>query len=126
MKKHVASVLILIVAMGLVGCSSLRPLTSKPPASVISLATTHVNKQWFGNSTILPAGDYRATLEDDRGYYYAAPMRIIRNDTIGWQYDGGLYLPKGATVPTHYYIVGRHHATGLCRLKAPPQVELKP
>ena len=116
----------LIVAMGLAGCSSLRPLASKPPATVITLAAPLIIKEALWSETVLPAGDYRATLEDNGGYYYAAPAKLIRNDTVAWQLDGGLYLPKGSTAPTHYYVVGQHHATGLYRLKVQPQYELKP
>jgi len=116
----------LIVPMMLAGCSSLRPLASKPPATVITLAAPLIIKQAFGGETVLPAGDYRATLEDSKGYYFAAPAKLIRNDTVGWQLDGGLYLRKGSTIPTHYYVVGRHHAIELYRLKVQPQYELKP
>jgi len=126
MKSAVASGPILLLAVVLAGCSSLRPLASKPPATVITLAAPLIIKQAFGGETVLPAGDYRATLEDSKGYYFAAPAKLIRNDTVGWQFDGGLYLPKGSTTPTHYYVVGQHHATGLYRLKVQPQYELKP
>lgn len=126
MKRAIASGPILLLAVVLAGCSSLRPLASKPPAMVITLAAPLIIKQAFGSETILPAGDYRAALEDRKGYYYAATAKLIRNDTVGWQLDGGLYLRKGSTAPTHYYVVERHHATGLYRLKVQPQYELKP
>lgn len=126
MKRAVASGLVLIVPLVLAGCSSLRPLASKPPATVIALAAPMIIKQALWGETVLPAGDYRATLEDSKGYYFAAPAKLIRNDTVGWQLDGGLYLPKGSTMPTHCCVVGQHHATGLYRLKVQPQYELKP
>lgn len=126
MKTLIVSGVTLIVALVLAGCSSLRPVASKPPATVITLASPLVCKQALGGNTILPAGEYRVTLEDDKGYYYSAPAKLIRNDTVGWQLDGGLYLPKGSATPTHYYVVGQHHATGLYRLKVQPRFELKP
>jgi hypothetical protein len=123
--KTVLSLSVLLALLG-VGCASLRPLASTPPAAVIELTEPMTIRYMLQGDTILPAGEYRATLEDNGGYYYAAPAKLIRNDTVGWQLDGGLYLKKGAQMPTHYYVVGQHHATGLYRLKTEPQFKLKP
>jgi len=126
MKRAIALLGILGLAMVLAGCASLRPLASAPPAAVIELTEPVTIRYMLQGDTILPAGDYRATLEDNGGYYYAAPSKLIRNDTVGWQLDGGLYLKKGSQKPTHYYVVGQHHATGLYRLKTEPTFKLKP
>ena len=126
MKRAIALLGILGLTMVLAGCASLRPLASTPPAAVIELTEPVTIRYMLQGDTILPAGEYRATLEDNGGYYYAAPAKLIRNDTVGWQLDGGLYLKKGAQKPTYYYVVGQHHATGLYRLKAEPNFNLKP
>ncbi|MCW5552226.1 MAG: hypothetical protein KIS67_08655 [Verrucomicrobiae bacterium] len=126
MKPAIALLGILGLTMVLAGCASLRPLASTPPAAVIELTEPMTIRYALQGDTILPAGEYRATLEDNGGYYYAAPAKLIRNDTVGWQLDGGLYLKKGAQMPTHYYVVGQHHATGLYRLKTEPKCKLKP
>jgi hypothetical protein len=123
--KTVLSLSVLLALLG-VGCASLRPLGSTPPASVIELTEPMTIRYMLQGDTILPAGEYRATLEDNGGYYYAAPAKLIRNDTVGWQLDGGLFLKKGSQKPTHYYVVGQHHATGLYRLKTEPKFKLKP
>lgn len=123
--KTVLSLSVLLALLG-VGCASLRPLGSAPPASVIELTEPMTIRYMLQGDTILPAGEYRATLEDNGGYYYAAPAKLIRNDTVGWQLDGGLFLKKGSQKPTHYYVVGQHHATGLYRLKTEPKFKLKP
>lgn len=117
---------ILVGTLALAGCSSLRPLTTKPATTVISVQTPLTIKHFLGSETILPAGDYRATMEDKGGYYYAAPGKLIGSGGGGWLLDGGLYLPRGAPAPTHYYSVGQHHALALHRLPTAPPFELKP
>jgi len=125
LKNPPTVVAVLFLASLLSGCSSLKHLASKPPATVITLKAPLTIKYTLGGDTILPAGDYRATLEDAKGYYYATPGKVISNSTVGWQYEGGLYMPRGAAAPTHYYIIGRHNATLLHRLKGKPDFELK-
>jgi hypothetical protein len=117
---------VLALALTLAGCASLRPLDSAPPVSAIRLSTPLTIKGILGGRTILPSGEYKATMEDDRGYYYNAPAKLIHNDTSSWLMDGGLYVRKGQTTPSHYYLVGRQHIADLYRLKEQAQFELIP
>lgn len=117
---------IFVGMLTLVGCSSLRPLSSTASPATIKLESPLIITHFLGGETILPAGDYRATMEDKGGYYYAAPAKLIGNGGGGWLLDGGFYLPKGAATPSHYYSVGQHHAITLHRLKQLPQHETKP
>ncbi|MCG3147754.1 MAG: hypothetical protein PCFJNLEI_01195 [Verrucomicrobiae bacterium] len=126
MTNRIVSSVLLGVAFTAAGCSSLRPLTSRPPATVIRLACPVIIPGAFGSETILPAGEYRASLEDEKGYYYAAPAKLILNDGVARQLDGGLYLRKDSTALTHYYIVGQKHATIVNPLKVPVRYETRP
>lgn len=126
MKNTLTSLALVAVAMGLTGCSSLKHLASKPPATVITVKAPLTIKRTFGGETILPAGDYRAALEDDQGFYYEAPGKILGKGAGSWQFDGGLYLRKGSTVPTHYYVIGRHNETLRYRLKVLPVFQSTP
>ena len=108
----------------LVGCASVRHLESAPPAKAINLPETVAMKS-LGVETILPAGDYLPVMEDDKGYYYEAPTKIILNDTATQISDGGLYLTRGSSAPTHYYSTTRRGLTAIRKLKTVPQDELE-
>ena len=102
----------IIVFFGLVaiGCGSLqlkspppKPISSKPPESAILLSEpVMVNDK--GAANIFPAGKYRPLYEDRGGYYYEAPTKVLVSDVASFGYDGGLYVARGATEPTQWYV----------------------
>ena len=117
----VASVLLVI---GLTGCSSIRPVSSTPPASVIEVSEAFtVHELTRAN---FPAGEYKPVFEDSDGFYYQAPTKVIANLMFTYIGDGGLYLKKGEKEPSQWYFItdGGHITRG--NFKVVPQCELKP
>jgi hypothetical protein len=52
----------------------------------------------------LPAGEYRATAEDEHGIYFAAPEKLIQKRIVGiFEYEGGLYWAKGRHPRLKFY-----------------------
>jgi hypothetical protein len=109
----------------MVGCASVRHLQTTPPAKTITLPEA-VTMKSLGIETILPSGTYVAVMEDDDGYYYKPPEKLILNDMATQIADGGLYLKKETVVPTHYYYVGRRGLTSIRKLKVSPDFDLQP
>lgn len=105
--KNLRVALFLFVACFLASCSNIRPLSSKPPYSLIT-----VNKPFtWGDGVILikvemPAGEYKPLYEDDKGYYYQAPQKVTGRDSF-WPLlmDGGLFLKRNMTKPDQLYII---------------------
>lgn len=120
----------LLVAVGMAwvlsGCASMRPLQSTPPASAFSLPAPFTVHYVLGSETILPAGRYVPAFEDDRGYYYQAPAKIIGNSTAVWLWEGGLFIPKGADTPDRYYTIGKNNVVSLHKLGRTLAVEKTP
>jgi hypothetical protein len=114
----------LVAAVLLAGCTSVRPLSSTPPAPVITLTTPATVRGIFSKATF-PAGEYKATLEDNGGYYYQAPGKIVANDILVWMYDGGLYVKRGTEVPDQYYLIKENGQTTIGRFGTLPTYELK-
>jgi hypothetical protein len=102
------AVIFLVVLLG-AGCSSLqqdlspRPISSKPPESAIVLSATVTVRDETATDTF-PAGKYRPLYEDRGGYYFEAPTKVLVDDVAVFAYDGGLYVARGATAPTHWYV----------------------
>lgn len=65
------------MALLLAGCISARHLTSSAEAPVITVKNPIILKAFFAHETRLPAGDYRATMEDDRGVYYEPRQKLL-------------------------------------------------
>jgi hypothetical protein len=105
--NHLRILLALFAVCFTVSCASIRPLSSKPPYSSITL-----NKPFsWGDGVILikiemPAGEYKPLYEDDKGYYYQAPQKITGRDSF-WPLlmDGGLYLKRNMTKPDQLYFI---------------------
>jgi hypothetical protein len=100
---------IIITILGLVslfvtGCTSLRPLSSKPPESVIVLKSP-AKFTGFLYTVTFPAGEYHPLYEDDDGYYYQAPAKVIGHDIMSYMFDGGLYVERTTNEPTKWYII---------------------
>jgi hypothetical protein len=111
------------------GCSTLRPLSSKPPVPRIVLSSPFTYSEWHGVlpptkfSVILPAGEYRPLYEDDQFYYYQAPSKVVVNDLSSSLLDGGMYVPRGATAPRGWYFVMVDGSQQLGEFKTPPPVK---
>jgi hypothetical protein len=114
----------------LAGCSTMRPISSKPPVPKIVLATPFDVRAWSGVlpplpfHVILPAGEYHPLYEDDQVYYYQAPSKVVVKDLGSALWDGGIYIQRGTTTPTGWYYQdvdsdgGAEWKTGL--FKTPP------
>src|SRR5436190_5502484 len=88
----------------LTGCTSLRPISSKPPVSAIVLKTP-AKFPGFLYTVTFPAGEYRPLYEDSGGYYYQAPAKIIGHDIMSYMLDGGLYVERTTNEPTKWYVI---------------------
>jgi hypothetical protein len=104
-------VFILLLALLGTGCSSLQqnsslhPISSKPPESAIVLTAPMTVRDQTATDTF-PAGKYRPLYEDRGGYYFEAPAKVLVDDVAVYAYDGGLYVARGTTEPTHWYMIG--------------------
>ena len=102
------AVILLVVLLGS-GCSSFqqdsspRPISSKPPESAIVFSGPVTVRDQTATDTF-PAGKYRPLYEDRGGYYFEAPTKVLVDDVAVFAYDGGLYVARGATAPTHWYV----------------------
>jgi hypothetical protein len=88
----------------LTGCTSMQPISSKPPESAIILKAPAIFPG-FLYSVTFPAGEYRPVYEDAGGYYYQAPTKVIGHDFTSYMFDGGLYVERTKTEPTKWYTI---------------------
>jgi hypothetical protein len=112
-----------LVGLVLAGCSTLRPITTEPPASTIVLTAPFSIEQM--SKATFPAGEYRALCEDDGGYYYQAPTKIVANALFSYLYEGGLYVKRGEDQPTEWYIIGQGSRLTRGQLKTIPPHQMK-
>jgi hypothetical protein len=134
MKSYSSSnALSLVIAVSVVaaGCSSLRsnqslrPISSKPPESAIVLnAPAVVNES--GTITTFPTGEYRPLYEDRGGYYFQAPTKVLVDEVAVFAYEGGLYIPRGDTEPTRWYVIGENGEKKMGRFRKIPQYKRIP
>ena len=123
------AVILLVVLLG-AGCSSFqqdsspRPISSKPPESAIVLGAPVTVRDQTATDTF-PAGKYRLLYEDRGGYYFEAPAKVLVDDVAVFAYDGGLYVARGATAPTRWY-VSRPSGKTMGRFKKIPPHTLVP
>ena len=74
----------------------------------------------MGVTTTFPAGKYRPTYEDDGGYYFDAPRKVLVDDIGIYAFDGGVYVPRGKTAPTHWYVIRPNGRRTMGRFKDVP------
>ena len=114
------------LAVVMCGCASrqsaLRPIASDAPASIELTAPVIVSDQ--GASTTFPPGKYKPVFEDERGYYYEAPKKVLRDDIAVYAFDGGVYVVRGETAPTRWYIIRPNGRRTMGRFKTPPSYEV--
>jgi hypothetical protein len=104
--------------------SSIRPISSEPPASIQLTAPAIVSDQ--GATTTFPIGKYRPVNEDDGGYYYEAPGKVIVDDIATYGFDGGVYVQRGHTAPTRWYVVRPNGRRTMGRFKSSPSCKILP
>lgn len=96
-----------LVIFSLTGCSSERNFRAIPPGegpavpryvdlrAPLQIATVH-----------FPVGSYVLTAQDNGGYYYRSPRPVTKHAFAGrQQYEGGIYLRKGARRKVRGYLV---------------------
>jgi hypothetical protein len=105
-------------AVFLVGCAG---TVVKPPSGMIggipapkSKVVVRQQQELKVNmnvSWILPAGDYRPSVEDETGIYYEAPSKVIMNEVFlgmhlkGRPFDGGIFLARSNPQVAKIYFV---------------------
>lgn len=120
--RFAAVLAVLLVSMG---CSSLnrgasfRAITSEPSLRAIELITPAVVSE-EGATTTFPAGKYKAAFEDDRGVYYEAPRKVLVDDIGVYGFDGGVYVMRGKSAPTHWYIIRPNGRRTMGKFKTSP------
>ncbi len=112
-------------ALAFVGCSSLRPIASKPPASAIVFSQPVTVRRIFLKATF-PSGEYRPLFEDNGGFYFQSPTKVVANDLGGSMYDGGIYVKRGSNDPTHWYLIVHHGEMTMGRFGSVPPHESRP
>ena len=105
-----------IVAMFTAGCShfgsgsSPHEISSTPPASAIVLKEPAVVSA-EGATTKFPA---------------EAPEKVLVDDVAVYAFDGGLYVERGKTAPTHWWIVRPNGRRTMGHFKTLPSYKLVP
>jgi hypothetical protein len=87
-----------------------------------------VRSALFDNATF-PAGEYRPLYEDDGGYYFQAPAKVIVHSAgiATYMHDGGLYVERGASEPTKWYYTYENEGNmKMWRFNTIPPCELIP
>jgi hypothetical protein len=90
--------------MAMVGCATMRPISSTPPMAKIVLTQPFTAHDGLAK-VILPAGEYHPLFEDDRFYYYQAPTKIVVNSLFSKMLDGGIYIKREGGPLRGWYFV---------------------
>lgn len=103
LSKRVTTLVLLTLFVSLLaGCSSMQALSSTPPVKAIVLEHSTQFNLGLGKVS-LPAGEYKAQMENKGGYFYQAPGKVIYRDISAQITDGGLYIKRGEKTPSRYY-----------------------
>jgi hypothetical protein len=83
----------------------MRPIASAPPTpDMIVMAPFTVNIVL--ENAAFPAGRYFPLYEDNGGYYYQAPTKIVeRGIFLNHICDGGLYVKRGTDRAKQWYVI---------------------
>jgi hypothetical protein len=111
-------------ALGVAGCGHLRPVSSTPPVTAVVVSAPFTIDQL--SKATFPPGEYRPLYEDNGGFYYQAPAKIVANALFSYMYDGGLYVKRGETNLTQWYVVSQGGMITRGQLKTEPPHEFKP
>lgn len=117
MRMPIAASALIGLLILLVGCSTLRPLSTErtldgylAKSSSIIVLEAYSFKPGLVIHT-LPAGTYTPILEDDHGIYYQSSSKLLLGDLFGpTLQDGGLFFKGGVLSEVYEYIIisGRH------------------
>lgn len=102
------AVLVLALAIfSLAGCSSERNFRAIPPGEGPAIPRYVDLREPLRISTVhFPVGTYVLSAQDNGGYYYRSPRQVTKHAFAGLQqYDGGIYLRKGARNQVRGYLV---------------------
>jgi hypothetical protein len=112
------------VAIFASGCAGhkMHALTSEAPASIELTAPAIVSDQ--GATTTFPPGKYKPAFEDEHGYYYEAPKKVLIDDVAVYAFEGGVYVERGHTAPTRWYVIRPNGRRTMGRFKTPPSYEI--
>jgi hypothetical protein len=128
-RKTPAIVAALLGGLVITGCSSfhhgsdVHAISSAPPIKAIELLSpATVNDE--GKITAFPAGKYKAVYEDDRGFYFEAPSKVMVDDIAVYAYQGGVYLERGKTAPTGWYFIHPNGQRTTGHFRHPPLVKI--
>ncbi len=106
--KKTSIIIVSLSAILLTGCISYRPISSKPPETAIAVKSPFkVTVSLLGDHVTFPAGEYRPLYEDDGGYYFQSPAKVILVSAgIPMEaIDAGLFVKRGSTEPTKWYLI---------------------
>jgi hypothetical protein len=115
--------LMAVVSVLLSGCASMRVLSSTPPVKRLVLEKPAEFTFGLGTKITLPVGEYKPVMEDDKGYYYQAPSKVVARDIFSYVADGGLYVRRRETVPSRWYAIDEHNYTKTGKLNKDFQVK---
>ena len=103
-RRCLAFLFVCLFGLAMMGCATMRPLSSKPPVARIELSKPVTAHDGLA-SVLLPAGEYRPLYEDDRFYYYQAPSKLVVNGFFSKMFDGGVYVKRNGTGLRGWYFV---------------------
>ena len=92
------------------GCSSLNKhssfheVSSEPSLPTIELLKPAIVTDQ-GATTTFPPGKYKPAYQDEGGSYFEAPRKVLVDDIGVYGFDGGVYVPRGKTAPSEWYII---------------------
>ena len=87
----------------------------------------NVTVSLLGDTAKFPAGEYHPLYEDDSGYYFQAPAKIIIVSLgIPIPSDGGIIVERGSKEPTRWFLLDNNSFKRTGSLKRPPSYELIP
>ena len=128
-RPRTAVLAIAMSSMLLAGCnsihhgSSFRAIESKPPIKAIEL-TVPASVSDQGATTTFPVGKYKPAYEDDHGFYFEAPRKVLVDDIATYAFDGGVYVERGQTEPTHWYIIRPNGRRSTGKFKTIPSYKI--
>jgi hypothetical protein len=126
-----AAIAIATVCLFASGCSSLHSgssfgeVKSKPPASVIELKAPAIVTE-EGATTTFPVGKYKPAYEDEHGYYYEAPSKVMVDDIGVYGFEGGLYLSRDKNTVNGWYLIRPNGRRSTGHFKTLPHYKLIP
>ena len=124
-RNQIAGAIVIVIAMFATGCStfnhhsSVHAISSEPSLPAIELLKPAVVTDQ-GVTTTFPPGKYKAVSEDDGGHYFEAPRKVLVDDVGIYGFDGGVYIARGKSEPTHWYVIRPNGRRTMGRFKTKP------